>query len=173
MHVHASSELYSYNYGSSFLPPVYQGTTLGTAGASARDAKIRDLVLREFEDSLDRSDELIAGGRKQALNLVQSTLEPDRASKILEKLGRDEKRIDWTLRAYQPPFIAERLAAEHPQTIALVISHYLSKRVRLRRLAIYGLLGLTLSILVGIARSPSLRPLFAADPVAVAAGGRG
>ena len=32
------------------------------------------------------------------------------------------QRIDWTLRAYQPEFIAETIADEHPQTVALVIS---------------------------------------------------
>ncbi len=32
------------NYGSAFLPPVYQATTMGTAGGPAADAKIRDLV---------------------------------------------------------------------------------------------------------------------------------
>ena len=32
------------NYGSAFLPPVYQGTTMGVAGGSAADARIRDLV---------------------------------------------------------------------------------------------------------------------------------
>ncbi len=32
------------NYGSAFLPPVYQATTMGTAGGPAADAKIQDLV---------------------------------------------------------------------------------------------------------------------------------
>jgi len=32
------------NYGSAFLPPVYQGTTMGSAGRPAADATVRDLV---------------------------------------------------------------------------------------------------------------------------------
>ena len=32
------------NYGSAFLPPVFEATTMGTAGGPAADAKIRDLV---------------------------------------------------------------------------------------------------------------------------------
>ena len=32
------------NYGSAFLPPVFQGTAMGTAGGPTADAKIRDLV---------------------------------------------------------------------------------------------------------------------------------
>ncbi|MDA1013235.1 MAG: DUF1501 domain-containing protein [Planctomycetota bacterium] len=37
------------NYGSAFLPPVHQGTTLGSAGKSAVDAKIRDLVNSRYD----------------------------------------------------------------------------------------------------------------------------
>ncbi len=91
-------------------------------------ARVRDLVLQEFEEALDRRDESIVGGRKQALHLVESALDPERASKILENLGRDEKRIDWTLRAYQPGFIADRIRDEHPQTIALVLSQLPAER---------------------------------------------
>ncbi len=91
-------------------------------------SRVCDLVLDEFEEALDRRDESIAGGRKQALQLVENTLDTQRASKILENLGRDEKRIDWTLRAYQPAFIADRIDAEHPQTIALVLSQLPAER---------------------------------------------
>jgi hypothetical protein len=36
------------NYGTAFLPPRFQGTTLGVAGRPAKDAKIRDLVNAKF-----------------------------------------------------------------------------------------------------------------------------
>ena len=36
------------NYGNAFLPPVYQGTTFGSAGRPAADATIRDLVNRRY-----------------------------------------------------------------------------------------------------------------------------
>ena len=85
--------------------------------------RVRQLVLQEFQDALGHVEsESLRGGRKRAMSLVQSALAPDRASRILEHLGRDEKRIDWTLRAYQPDFIAERVGPEHPQTIALILS---------------------------------------------------
>ena len=101
------------------------------AAVSRMDAipsRVCDQVLEEFEGALDRRDETIPGGRKQALHLVENALEPERASKILENLGRDEKRIDWTLRAYQPGFISDRICDEHPQTIALVLSQLPSDR---------------------------------------------
>ena len=83
---------------------------------------VQDKVLDEFRSALGRRDYAVAGGRKRALELVQSNMEPGRASGILEKLGRDEKRIDWTLRAYQPGFVADTIAGEHPQTVALMLS---------------------------------------------------
>ena len=36
------------NYGNAFLPPVFQGTTFGSAGRPAVDATIRDLVNRRY-----------------------------------------------------------------------------------------------------------------------------
>ena len=37
------------NYGNAFLPPVYQGTTFGSAGRPAADATIRDLVNTRYK----------------------------------------------------------------------------------------------------------------------------
>jgi len=84
---------------------------------------VQKLVLQEFEEALGKSKiEVIRGGRKQALAIVENALGEDRSKKILENLGRDEKRIDWTLRSYHAGFIAERIGSEHPQTIALILS---------------------------------------------------
>ena len=52
--------------------------------------------------------------------LISGSIDDDRASRLMEKLGRDEKRIDWTLRDYTPEFIADQ-PSEHPQTIALIL----------------------------------------------------
>ncbi len=91
--------------------------------------RVQQLVLQEFNEALGRrATESVRGGRNRALTIVQSTLESERASKILEHLGRDEKRMDWTLRSHQPGFIADRLTAEHPQSIALILSQLPSER---------------------------------------------
>ena len=42
------------NYGSAFLPPVYQGTTIGSAGRPAAEATIRDLVNSRFTPAQNR-----------------------------------------------------------------------------------------------------------------------
>jgi flagellar motor switch protein FliG len=92
-------------------------------------ALVQQLVLQEFQETLGREEEdSIRGGRDEALSLVEAALSPDRAGRILENLGRDEKRIDWTLRAYQPFFIADRISGEHPQTIALILSQIPAER---------------------------------------------
>lgn len=85
-------------------------------------ATVLDRVLQDFQEAIGRHELSIHGGREQALGLIQSTLEESRANKLMEKLGRDEKRVDWTLRAYSPSFIAETISEEHPQTIALVLA---------------------------------------------------
>lgn len=85
-------------------------------------ASVQDHVLREFRQALGTSENRVLGGRTRAMALIQGSLDPGRSQKILEKLGRDEKRVDWTLRAFEPPYIAEVLSGEHPQTIALVLS---------------------------------------------------
>jgi flagellar motor switch protein FliG len=90
--------------------------------------RVQERVLLEFRDSLGKSEEAVAGGRKRAMELLSESMDADRAQKILEGLGRDQKRIDWTLRAFQPSFIAEALADEHPQSIALMLSQLSAER---------------------------------------------
>jgi flagellar motor switch protein FliG len=83
---------------------------------------IQERVLNEFQDSVGTREVAIRGGRELALHLLETTLDPERSGPIRKKLGRDEKRVDWTLRPYEPAFIAEIIGDEHPQTIALILS---------------------------------------------------
>lgn len=87
-----------------------------------------DKVLLEFQEAIGKHEISIQGGREQALALIAGSIEDDRASRLMEKLGRDEKRIDWTLRDYTPAFIAEQLSSEHPQTIALILAQLPAER---------------------------------------------
>ncbi len=85
-------------------------------------------VLLEFQEAIGKHEIAIQGGREQAMAMISGSIEDDRASRLMEKLGRDEKRIDWTLREYTPEFIAEQLATEHPQSIALILAQLPSER---------------------------------------------
>lgn len=91
-------------------------------------ARVQERVLEEFRDSIGHGDHTVAGGRTRAFDLVQSSLEPGRSRQILEKLGRDEMRVDWTMRAFEPAYIAQQIDGEHPQTIALMLSQIPAER---------------------------------------------
>ena len=69
--------------------------------------QLQERVLDEFREAIGHREVAIRGGRQRALQLVDSTLLGQRAAEIFEKLNRDEKRIDWTLRPFEPGFIAE------------------------------------------------------------------
>jgi flagellar motor switch protein FliG len=102
------------------------------AAISRMDAipgRVQRQVLKEFEEAAGKAaEEELQGGRKQALALLAHVADASRANKLLENLGRDEMRIDWTLRAYDESYIAERIAEEHPQTIALILSQLSAAR---------------------------------------------
>ena len=85
-------------------------------------ATILDRVLQEFIDAIGHHELNIHGGRERALAMISDTLEGTRAERLKEKLGRDEKRIDWTLRGYSAAFVADAVKDEHPQTIALILA---------------------------------------------------
>lgn len=83
--------------------------------------KLQEKVLEEFQSFFGAKERSLAGGRAKALELI-SSLDEGRSEMILEKLGQDERRIDWTLRAFETPFVADVLQDEHPQTVALVLA---------------------------------------------------
>jgi flagellar motor switch protein FliG len=85
-------------------------------------------VLLEFQEAIGKHEISIQGGREQAMALISGSIDDNRASRLMEKLGRDEKRIDWTLRDYTPEFIADQLSSEHPQTIALILAQLPAER---------------------------------------------
>ncbi len=90
--------------------------------------RLQERVLLEFRDALGKKEESVSGGRERAMALLSESVDEGRAERILEGLGRDQKRIDWTLRAFQPSFIAEALENEHPQSVALLLSQLPSER---------------------------------------------
>ena len=57
------------NYGNAFLPPVHQGTTLGSAGRPATDAQVRNLV----NHSLSKSEQQGQFELLRALNADQTS----------------------------------------------------------------------------------------------------
>ena len=60
------------NYGNAFLPPVHQGTTLGSAGRPATEAKVRNLI----NNSLSKSQQQEQFELVRALNAQQTASRP-------------------------------------------------------------------------------------------------
>ncbi len=91
-------------------------------------ASTLEKVLLEFQEAIGKHEVSMQGGREQAMAMISRAIEGGRATRLIEKLGRDEKRIDWTLRDYTPGFVADQLGHEHPQTIALILAQLPSER---------------------------------------------
>lgn len=91
-------------------------------------ANLQEAVVEEFRTSLGQGEKTVSGGRGRALELLETALDDKRREKLLTKLGRDERRVDWTLRGFETPYVAEILQHEHPQTIALVLAQLPSER---------------------------------------------
>jgi len=79
-------------------------------------------VLADFRSRTGRRELTAHGGNDRAREIAERSLGEDRAERILERLGQEERRIEWTLRAYSAAFIAETISREYPQTVALILS---------------------------------------------------
>ncbi|MBY0401834.1 flagellar motor switch protein FliG [Myxococcota bacterium] len=91
-------------------------------------ASVLERVMRDFQEAIGKHEISVQGGREQAFSMISKAVDSERGLRLKEKLGRDEKRIDWSLREYSPDFIANQLALEHPQTVALVLAQFPSER---------------------------------------------
>lgn len=98
------------NYGSAFLPPVFQGTTMGTAGGPAADARIRDLV----NSRLSRRQQLKQFELLRSLNNGQ--LPADSSDAELEAVINSFE-LAWRMQSHAPDILD--LSQETPATQAL------------------------------------------------------
>jgi len=88
------------NYGSAFLPPVFQGTTVGSAGRPAADATIRDLVNARYELS----------EQSRQLNLLRSLNAAQRGD------GAGDVELDSVINSYE---LAWRMQNNAPDILDL------------------------------------------------------
>ena len=83
-------------------------------------------VLEEFHHIADAGDYLARGGVEVARKLLMTAFEPDLAKRLLDRLtkalGADAASFDAIQKA-DPQQLAKFIHNEHPQTIALVLSH--------------------------------------------------
>ncbi len=83
-------------------------------------------VLEEFHQMSVAHDYVLKGGLDYARKLLMNAFGPDQAKKILDRvmkaLGTDTANFD-ALQKADPQQLAKFIHNEHPQTIALVLSH--------------------------------------------------
>lgn len=89
-------------------------------------AEQAERVLEEFHEMEMASSHLSAGGLDYAKRVLNSAFGPDRARSIIDRLVRSLGNEIPTFDALQkadPQQVAKFIQGEHPQTIALVLSH--------------------------------------------------
>jgi hypothetical protein len=76
------------NYGSAFLPPVYQGTALGRAGAPASEATIRNLISPQSASDRTREFDLLREMNAEQLKSSPGDSEYEAVANSYELAGR-------------------------------------------------------------------------------------
>src|ERR1039457_7167165 len=96
------------------------------AKMTAITAEQAESVLEEFHHVADAGDYVARGGIEFARKLLMRAFEPDHAKRLLDRLtkalGADAASFDAIQKA-DPQQLAKFIHNEHPQTIALVLSH--------------------------------------------------
>lgn len=89
------------------------------------DKAIGAAVLEEFFVILQSNESINAGGLERARALLESSLGPEEARKILDKISKSMQSTQnfSYLSKVRPQQIAEFIANEYPQTIAIILAH--------------------------------------------------
>lgn len=86
-------------------------------------------VVREFNDSMQVSREMVSGGPDQVKRMLSKTLDSDTAKYIMETLEIDTGPTPFQeLGNVSPRILAQILRNEHPQTLALILGHLPSEQ---------------------------------------------
>src|SRR5438445_6436428 len=89
-------------------------------------AEHAEVVLEEFYQMSMARDFAVKGGLEYARNMLVSAFGPETAKKLVDRLmkalGTDAASLD-ALQKADPQQLAKFVHSEHPQTIALVLSH--------------------------------------------------
>ncbi|MFD2112942.1 flagellar motor switch protein FliG [Thiorhodococcus fuscus] len=99
---------------------------IGTAMASLDKVTRSDIdyVLREFSEAVQDQTSLGVGADDYVRSVLMSALGEDKASGLIDRilLGRNSKGLE-ALKWLDPRAIAELIRNEHPQIVAIVLSH--------------------------------------------------
>src|SRR5208283_342848 len=96
------------------------------AGIPNITSEIAESVLSEFYQMLVAQDYVLKGGMDYARKILVNAFGPDQARRLLDRvskgLGSDAASFD-ALQKADPQQLANFIHSEHPQTVALILSH--------------------------------------------------
>ncbi len=88
------------------------------------DADVRDTVLEEFYDMAIATAWASEGGLDYARSLLMKTLDPSEADRILTQISQQVRKLPFAfLQKAEAENLLTFIQDEHPQTIALIVSH--------------------------------------------------
>lgn len=95
------------------------------ATAKSIDKQVAAAVLEEFYALLQSNQYMRSGGIEYAKEILYRTFGPEIAQKILDKLQKsmESSKSFSYLNQVKPQQLADFIAKEHPQTIALILAH--------------------------------------------------
>ncbi|MFZ5568757.1 MAG: flagellar motor switch protein FliG [Thermodesulfobacteriota bacterium] len=81
-------------------------------------------VMEEFASVYEDENRLLVGGEYFAKNVIGKTLAKDKAERIYKEIEENKREVpfNWS-REVNPAILASYLASEHPQTIAMILTH--------------------------------------------------
>ena len=98
------------------------GLAMATMGAVSREQVLA--VMGDFHDTLERQTSLGVGADDYIRAVLEQALGADKAGSLIDRilLGRNTSGLD-TLKWMDPRAVADLIRNEHPQIIAIVLSH--------------------------------------------------
>ena len=98
--------------------------TLEIASLKQVDIEAADVVLREYQDVSHAARQLAAGGVEYARSILTEALGDERSGRILKRIQEQLVHSGLKgLRKAPPELLHSIFRGEHPQTIALILSH--------------------------------------------------
>lgn len=106
-------------------PEVVMEISRHIATAKAIDKAVAAAVLEEFYALFQSNQHIKSGGLDYAREILYKTFGPEEAQKIFDKLQKsmETTRSFGFLQNVRPQQLADFIAKEHPQTIALIVAH--------------------------------------------------
>jgi len=88
------------------------------------DIEILDSVTKEYLEIHNSEDPLLRSTHKDVVSLFKFAVENDRADRLLSELNAPKTLTIWEkLSRLKPEMIANSIAGEHPQTVALILGN--------------------------------------------------